>query len=158
MIQVVSAMLLQLVQSCCSKPSVDDAGAACFASAASCAKSFVVYFIQRCSKKQQSIEYRMILENFVDDLLSCLSMPEWPAASIVLHQLVSHLLTAFSTSSSEPQQPFQLLALKLVGTICAKSRAVSSSIDTFPLFQEISEQIKVCFSFIFFFFSSLKKN
>ena len=54
--------------------------------------SFMPYFLlffslNRCGSKQGEEDYRPLFENFVQDLLSTVNKPEWPAAELLLSLL-----------------------------------------------------------------------
>ena len=53
-----------------------------------------MYFVCfRCGSKQGEEDYRPLFENFVHDLLSSVSKPEWPAAELLL-SLLGRLLVS----------------------------------------------------------------
>lgn len=89
-IQIVTALVLQLIQCCTalssskSAPSQIDDAINNYESAVSCSKSFIGKFIKKCASKIHENDYRPILENFVEDLLHVLNLPEWPAAETLL--------------------------------------------------------------------------
>lgn len=43
--------------------------------------------LNRCGSKQGEEDYRPLFENFVQDLLSTVNKPEWPAAELLLSLL-----------------------------------------------------------------------
>lgn len=47
----------------------------------------------RCGSKQGEEDYRPLFENFVQDLLSTVNKPEWPAAELLL-SLLGRLLVS----------------------------------------------------------------
>lgn len=53
----------------------------------------------RCGSKQGEEDYRPLFENFVHDLLSAVSKPEWPAAELLL-SLLGRLLVSSTILSS----------------------------------------------------------
>lgn len=48
---------------------------------------FHYLFSNRCGSKQGEEDYRPLFENFVQDLLSTVNKPEWPAAELLLSLL-----------------------------------------------------------------------
>ncbi len=53
----------------------------------------------RCGSKQAEEDYRPLFENFVQDLLSTVNKPEWPASELLL-SLLGRLLVRTSLSQS----------------------------------------------------------
>lgn len=49
----------------------------------------------RCGSKQGEEDYRPLFENFVQDLLSTVNKPEWPAAELLLSLLGRLLVSHF---------------------------------------------------------------
>lgn len=49
----------------------------------------------RCGSKQGEEDYRPLFENFVQDLLSTVNKPEWPAAELLL-SLLGRLLVSMT--------------------------------------------------------------
>lgn len=61
----------------------------------SCSAFLCSYIFSRCVNRATDDDYRPILENFTQDLLAVLNLPEWPAAEMllritesVIHQLI----------------------------------------------------------------------
>lgn len=50
----------------------------------------------RCGSKQGEEDYRPLFENFVQDLLSTVNKPEWPAAELLL-SLLGRLLVSMTS-------------------------------------------------------------
>lgn len=48
---------------------------------------FVLELHLRCGSKQGEEDYRPLFENFVQDLLSTVNKPEWPASELLLSLL-----------------------------------------------------------------------
>lgn len=51
--------------------------------------------VLRCGSKQGEEDYRPLFENFVQDLLSTVNKPEWPAAELLL-SLLGRLLVSMT--------------------------------------------------------------
>lgn len=45
------------------------------------------FLFNRCGSKQGEEDYRPLFENFIQDLLSTVNKPEWPAAELLLSLL-----------------------------------------------------------------------
>ena len=45
------------------------------------AHQFLTVFLKKCGSKSEDIDYRPLFENFVQDLLTTVNTPEWPALS-----------------------------------------------------------------------------
>lgn len=57
---------------------------------------FLPFFASiRCGSKQGEEDYRPLFENFVQDLLSTVNKPEWPAAELLL-SLLGRLLVSMT--------------------------------------------------------------
>lgn len=55
--------------------------------------------VLRCGSKQAEEDYRPLFENFVQDLLSTVNKPEWPAAELLLSLLGRLLVGIFNLLS-----------------------------------------------------------
>lgn len=51
------------------------------------AGNFLSVFLSKCGSKNEEIDYRPLFENFVQDLLTTVNKPEWPAAEVLLSLL-----------------------------------------------------------------------
>lgn len=51
------------------------------------AANFLSVFLNKCGNKSEEIDYRPLFENFVQDLLTTVNKPEWPAAELLLSLL-----------------------------------------------------------------------
>ncbi|ETE69112.1 Nipped-B-like protein, partial [Ophiophagus hannah] len=83
----------------------------------------------RCGSKQGEEDYRPLFENFVQDLLSTVNKPEWPAAELLLSLLGRLLVHQFSNKSTE--MALRVASLDYLGTVAARLRkdAVTSKMD-----------------------------
>uniref|UniRef100_A0A8B9GAW7 Nipped-B protein n=1 Tax=Amazona collaria TaxID=241587 RepID=A0A8B9GAW7_9PSIT len=74
-------------------------------------------------------DYRPLFENFVQDLLSTVNKPEWPAAELLLSLLGRLLVHQFSNKSTE--MALRVASLDYLGTVAARLRkdAVTSKMD-----------------------------
>uniref|UniRef100_A0A670YN67 Nipped-B protein n=1 Tax=Pseudonaja textilis TaxID=8673 RepID=A0A670YN67_PSETE len=82
-----------------------------------------------CGSKQGEEDYRPLFENFVQDLLSTVNKPEWPAAELLLSLLGRLLVHQFSNKSTE--MALRVASLDYLGTVAARLRkdAVTSKMD-----------------------------
>ncbi|KAF0734347.1 hypothetical protein Ae201684_008949 [Aphanomyces euteiches] len=98
------------------------------------AKSIVHCFVQKCMKKEEDHDFRQKFENFVDDLLAMMLFPEWPAVEVILMAVsggLTNLMVQQKSSKLESQS--SLLALHLLGKICASIRQVSCEARDNPI-------------------------
>lgn len=65
-------------------------------------------------------DYRMIFENFVNDLLLTVNKPEWPAAEVMLSLLGSLLVQQFNNKSLD--QSVRVASVDYLGTIASTLR------------------------------------
>ncbi|XP_006006990.1 nipped-B-like protein isoform X2 [Latimeria chalumnae] len=93
------------------------------------AQNFLSVFLKKCGSKQGEEDYRPLFENFVQDLLSTVNKPEWPAAELLLSLLGRLLVHQFSNKSTE--MALRVASLDYLGTVAARLRkdAVSSKMD-----------------------------
>ena len=150
-IQMVSALLMQLVQSCAGLPAADGMDGAesgpgpeskvakrrGYACALDAAKYFLSMLVNRCSHKDSksdaSKDYREIMKNLVDDMLTVLFLPEWPSAEAILQLLctsLSTLLNVTTAGGSGGQKPKRagalgIQALDIIGQVVARLRPVT---------------------------------
>lgn len=65
------------------------------------ASNFLYVFLAKCSSKSEEIDYRPIFENFVQDLLTTVNKPEWPAAELMLSVLGNLLVYIYCVASDK---------------------------------------------------------
>ncbi|KAL5519986.1 hypothetical protein ACEPAG_1646 [Sanghuangporus baumii] len=94
------------------------------------AKSIVMFLTQRSgrgksTKNTNELEYRVILDNLINDLLVVLFWPEWPAASLVLSVACKYMISSLDDvkSSNNDNNALKALALDHLGIIAARLRA-----------------------------------
>ncbi|PKU31288.1 nipped-bhypothetical protein [Limosa lapponica baueri] len=87
------------------------------------------FLLNRCGSKQGEEDYRPLFENFIQDLLSTVNKPEWPAAELLLSLLGRLLVHQFSNKSTE--MALRVASLDYLGTVAARLRkdAVTSKMD-----------------------------
>ncbi|KAJ7424346.1 hypothetical protein BTVI_06869 [Pitangus sulphuratus] len=102
-IQMVTALVLQLIQCVVHLPSAEkDSNSEeesnkkvdqdvlmtnSYETAMRTAQNFLSIFLKKCGSKQGEEDYRPLFENFIQDLLSTVNKPEWPAAELLLSLL-----------------------------------------------------------------------
>ncbi|XP_059489671.1 nipped-B-like protein isoform X2 [Neocloeon triangulifer] len=107
------------------------------------AGTFLTVFLNKCGNKNEEIDYRPLFENFVQDLLTTVNKPEWPAAELLLSLLGNILVKNFMNKGIEIA--LRVASLDYLGVVAARLRkdAVSSNlkVDTInKLINEIKEE------------------
>uniref|UniRef100_A0A4W4GC33 Nipped-B protein n=1 Tax=Electrophorus electricus TaxID=8005 RepID=A0A4W4GC33_ELEEL len=141
-IQMVSALVLQLIQCVVHLPldsdntdddhkKVDDDVfiTNSYETARRTAQNFLSVFLKKCGSKQGEEDYRPLFENFVQDLLSTVNKPEWPASELLLSLLGRLLVHQFSNKQTE--MALRVASLDYLGTVAARLRkdSVTSNMD-----------------------------
>ncbi|XP_059910052.1 nipped-B-like protein A isoform X4 [Gadus macrocephalus] len=141
-IQMVTALVLQLIQCVVHLPNDKDALdeydskmdqdlliTNSYECAMRTAQNFLSVFLKKCGSKQGEEDYRPLFENFVQDLLSTVNKPEWPAAELLLSLLGRLLVHQFSNKQTE--MALRVASLDYLGTVAARLRkdAVTSKMD-----------------------------
>ncbi|CAE1178724.1 SCC2 [Acanthosepion pharaonis] len=90
--------------------------------------NFLSVFLKKCTAKGED-DYRPLFENFVQDLLSTVNKPEWPASELLLSLLGRILVQQFSNKSTD--MSLRVASLEYLGIVAARLRkdAVSSHMD-----------------------------
>ncbi|KAG5893186.1 hypothetical protein JTB14_016463 [Gonioctena quinquepunctata] len=91
-----------------------------FEKATSIAGTFLTVFLNKCGNKQEDIDYRPLFENFVQDLLSTVNKPEWPATELLLCLLGKMLVKNFSNKGTD--MSLRVASLDYLGVVAAKLR------------------------------------
>ncbi|XP_069736170.1 nipped-B-like protein isoform X4 [Phaenicophaeus curvirostris] len=144
-IQMVTALVLQLIQCVVHLPSGEKDSNSdeesnkkvdqdvlitnSYETAMRTAQNFLSIFLKKCGSKQGEEDYRPLFENFIQDLLSTVNKPEWPAAELLLSLLGRLLVHQFSNKSTE--MALRVASLDYLGTVAARLRkdAVTSKMD-----------------------------
>ncbi|KAM4642931.1 nipped-B-like protein isoform 2-T2 [Amazona ochrocephala] len=144
-IQMVTALVLQLIQCVVHLPSAEKYSNSeeesnkkvdqdvlitnSYETAMRTAQNFLSIFLKKCGSKQGEEDYRPLFENFIQDLLSTVNKPEWPAAELLLSLLGRLLVHQFSNKSTE--MALRVASLDYLGTVAARLRkdAVTSKMD-----------------------------
>lgn len=109
-----------------------------------CYSTFYISF-SLCSNRSTTKgedDYRMIFENFVNDLLLTVNKPEWPAAEVMLSLLGSLLVRQFNNKSLD--QSIRVTSVDYLGTVASTLRrdAVTSQLkehDIDVILRELTE-------------------
>uniref|UniRef100_A0A8C2W7N4 Nipped-B protein n=1 Tax=Cyclopterus lumpus TaxID=8103 RepID=A0A8C2W7N4_CYCLU len=141
-IQMVTALVLQLIQCVVHLPNDKDIFdeyeskvdqdvliTNSYETAMRTAQNFLSVFLKKCGSKQAEEDYRPLFENFVQDLLSTVNKPEWPAAELLLSLLGRLLVHQFSNKQTE--MALRVASLDYLGTVAARLRkdGVTSKMD-----------------------------
>ncbi|KAG1700285.1 hypothetical protein DVH05_012088 [Phytophthora capsici] len=107
------------------------------------AQQFIQMLLNACWKKSEDRDNRVVLDNFVEDLLVMFVRPEWVGAECLLKVLSSSLASILhaniSTDMKNPDSHQSLAALNLVGKICASIKQYQRKVDQ----QDDSDSIAV---------------
>lgn len=151
-IQMLTALVLQLIQcmvvlpsnldlkqSATNAPDPDVVIVTKFNAARTTASNFLYVFLAKCSSKSEEIDYRPLFENFVQDLLTTVNKPEWPAAELMLSVLGSLLVANFVNKGLE--MSLRVASLDYLGVVAARLRkdAVVSNLKIEAIDQIIQE-------------------
>ncbi|XP_046372301.1 nipped-B-like protein isoform X3 [Haliotis rufescens] len=90
--------------------------------------NFLSVFLKKCTTKGEE-DYRPLFENFVQDLLSTVNKPEWPASELLLSLLGRILVQQFSNKSTD--MSLRVASLEYLGIVAARLRkdAVTSHLN-----------------------------
>lgn len=88
--------------------------------AQSTAVTFLTVFLNKCGSKSEDIDYRPLFENFVQDLLSTVNKPEWPATEMLLSLLGKMLVRNFSNKGTD--MSLRVASLDYLGVVAARLR------------------------------------
>nr|XP_006819500.1 PREDICTED: nipped-B-like protein-like isoform X1 [Saccoglossus kowalevskii] len=99
-----------------------------YESALRVSQNFLSVFLKKCTNKDEE-DYRPLFENFVQDLLSTVNKPEWPAAEVFLSLLGRLLVHHFSNRSND--MTLRVSSLDYLGLVASRLRrdAVTSQLD-----------------------------
>jgi cohesin loading factor subunit SCC2 len=139
-IQMLTALVLQLIQCVVALPdsllnkncldgtqsenvkAVDKDVLICnkYEKALNTATTFLAVFLNKCGSKSEDIDYRPLFENFVQDLLSTVNKPEWPATEVLLSLLGRMLVHTFSNKGTD--MSLRVASLDYLGVVAARLR------------------------------------
>eukprot|EP00742_Colponemidia_sp_Colp-10_P010652 GILJ01011719.1.p1 GENE.GILJ01011719.1~~GILJ01011719.1.p1 ORF type:complete len:1804 (-),score=314.35 GILJ01011719.1:286-5187(-) len=158
-IQMTSALLLQLLQSCTfvgdldkkediplesavgstQSPSISGnsrAPLASYEAAVFCAKTFVTSVLNKCQpNKASESDYRVLVEHLLEDVLTLLYHPEWPAAECLLHILSVSLANVLTVSEKDKGFDTSLkgFAIDVLGTIASRLKKDLRLVEDRPI-------------------------
>ncbi|CAH8627447.1 unnamed protein product [Schistosoma mattheei] len=91
------------------------------------AHTFLLVFLRKSTMKGED-DYRIIFENFVNDLLLAVNKPEWPASEVMLSLLGSLLVQQFNNKALD--QSVRVASVDYLGTVASTLRrdAVTSQL------------------------------
>ena len=101
------------------------------------ARNFISSFLEKCSEKGKATEHKKLLENFVEDCLSTMNKPQFPASQFVLHLLTKHLIEQLLSPSNNSKQSNELMrsfAIELIGKIGASLKIEENLVSNSLLF------------------------
>lgn len=87
------------------------------------------------SAKTQEIDIKGLMQNLLTDLLTTLSLPEWPIASLILLSLSAQLLSSYGINSSEIK--VRELALDFIGQVAARIKEDTLACENDSLWLEL---------------------
>ena len=91
-----------------------------YESAMATAVQFLTVFLKKCGSKQEEVDYRPLFENFLQDLLTTVNTPEWPAAELLLSLLGKMLVGKFANKQTEVT--LRVSSLEYLGTVASRLR------------------------------------
>ncbi|CAK9302581.1 unnamed protein product [Gordionus sp. m RMFG-2023] len=112
-----------------------------YGNATKTAHNFLAIFLKKCSVRSCEEDFRTLFDHFVDDLLTTVNKPEWPASELLLTILGGILVQNFSDRKVEIA--LRLASLEYLGKITSKLRkdSLTSQSDALVL-KEILDQIR----------------
>jgi len=112
-----------------------------YESAMATAVQFLTVFLKKCGSKSEDIDYRPLFENFLQDLLTTVNTPEWPAAELLLSLLGKLLVSKFANKGTEVS--LRISSLDYLGVVAARLRkdAVQSKLKL-DMIDTIIETVK----------------
>jgi cohesin loading factor subunit SCC2 len=92
------------------------------------AANFLSVFLSKCGSKSEECDYRVLFENFIQDLLSTVNKPEWPASELLLSLLGTLLVKNLGNKSLEVSM--RVASLEYLGVAASRLRkdAVSAHV------------------------------
>merc|ERR1719195_1331400 len=91
-----------------------------YESAMATAVQFLTVFLKKCGSRSEDVDYRPLFENFLQDLLTTVNTPEWPAAELLLSLLGKMLVGKFSNKQTEVA--LRISSLEYLGEVAARLR------------------------------------
>lgn len=94
-----------------------------YETATNLATTFHAVFLNKCGTKSEDTDYRSLFENFVQNLLSKVNKPEWPASEVLLGLLGRILVLTFSNKDTDIS--LRVASLDYLGVVAAGLRRFS---------------------------------
>lgn len=88
--------------------------------AVSIGANFLTTFLNKCKSRSGETDFRPLFENFIQDLLTTVNRPEWPASELLLSLLGTLLVKYMSDKSIE--QSIRVVSLEYLGIVAARLR------------------------------------
>ena len=112
-----------------------------YESAMATAVQFLTVFLKKCGSKQEEIDYRPLFENFLQDLLTTVNTPEWPAAELLLSLLGKMLVGKIANKQTEVT--LRVSSLEYLGMVASRLRkdAVQSNLKL-DMIDQIIQTVK----------------
>lgn len=82
--------------------------------------NFLTTFLNKCKSRSGETDFRPLFENFINDLLTTVNKPEWPASELLLSQLGTLLVKYMSDKGIE--QAIRVVSLEYLGIVAARLR------------------------------------
>lgn len=91
-----------------------------FDTAVSIGGNFLSAFLNKCRTRSGETDFRPIFENFIQDLLTTVNKPEWPAAELLLSLLGTLLVNSMSDKSVDGA--LRVVSLEYLGIVASRLR------------------------------------
>lgn len=91
-----------------------------FDTAVSIGGNFLSAFLNKCRTRSGDTDFRPIFENFIEDLLTTVNKPEWPAAELLLSLLGTLLVNSMSDKTVDAA--LRVVSLEYLGIVAARLR------------------------------------
>jgi cohesin loading factor subunit SCC2 len=91
-----------------------------YKTATSIGGNFIQTFLNKCKSKATETDFRPLFENFIQDLLTTVNKPEWPASELLLTLLGTVLVKYMSDKSVD--QSIRVVSLEYLGLVAARLR------------------------------------
>lgn len=82
--------------------------------------NFLQTFLNKCKSRSGETDFRPLFENFIQDLLTTVNRPEWPASELLLSLLGTLLVKYMSDKNIE--QSIRVVSLEYLGIVAARLR------------------------------------
>lgn len=83
--------------------------------------NFLTTCLNKCKSRSGETDFRPLFENFINDLLTTVNRPEWPASELLLSLLGTLLVKYMSDKSID--QSIRVVSLEYLGIVAARLRS-----------------------------------